>query len=141
VSTVLLDTDVFSYLFKNHPVADLYRFHLKEHTLAISFMTVAELFEGAFRAGWNARRMERLRLCIRSYTVIPSDNNLSKRWGEVRFIRRTQPISTEDAWMAAVALERGWPLATHNARDFHGLPGLRIITEQPLPANGGMDRP
>ena len=60
MSTLLLDTDVFSYLFKNHSLADAYRSHVKGQFLAISFMTVAEVFQGTFRAGWGAKRIERL---------------------------------------------------------------------------------
>lgn len=131
MSTLLLDTDVFSYLFKNHALADHYRPHVKGHTLAISFMTVAELFQGAFRAEWGMKQTERLESRIASYVVVPSSNAISKRWGEVRFIRRAQPISSEDAWIAAAALQEDWPLVTHNARDFHGIPGLTIITESP----------
>jgi tRNA(fMet)-specific endonuclease VapC len=131
VSTLLLDTDVFSYLFKNHPLADPYRPRVKGHTLAISFMTVAELFQGAFRAGWGIKQTERLESRIASYVVVPSSNTMSKRWAEVRFIRRAQPISPEDAWIAAAALQKAWPLVTHNARDFRGIPGLTIITESP----------
>ena len=129
MSTLLLDTDVFSYLFKDHPLADPYQPHVKGHTLAISFMTVAELFQGAFRAGWGTKQIERLESRIASYVVIPSSNAMSKRWGEVRFIRRAQPISPEDAWIAAAALQGDWPLVTHNAGDFHGIPGLTIITK------------
>ena len=129
MSTLLLDTDMFSYLLKDHPLAEAYRPHVKGHTLANSFMTVAELFQGAFRAGWGTKQIERLESRIASYVLVPSSNAMSKRWGEVRFIRRAQPISPEDAWIAAAALQEDWPLVTHNARDFHGIPGLTIITE------------
>jgi tRNA(fMet)-specific endonuclease VapC len=130
VSTLLLDTDVFSYLFKDHMLAEAYRPHLEEHILAISFMTVAELFQGAFWAGWGAKQTARLEARIKSYLVIPSSNAISRKWGEVRSIRRHQPISAEDAWIAATALEQDYPLVTHNARDFHGIPGLTTITER-----------
>jgi len=93
VSTLLLDTDVFSFLFKDHPLAEAYRPHVKGHTLAISFMTVAELYQGAYRAGWGAQQIERLESRIAAYVVIPSSHAISKRWGEVRFIRRAQPIA------------------------------------------------
>ena len=129
MSTLLLDTDVFSYLFKDHPLADGYRLRVKGHTLAISFMTVAELFQGALRAGWGFKQIKRLESWIESYVVVPSSNAISRRWAEVRFIRREQPISAEDAWIAAAALEQDWPLVTHNARDFREIPGLTIITE------------
>ena len=129
MSTPLLDTDVFSFLFKDHPLAEAYRPHLKGHTLAISFMTVAELYQGAYRAGRGAKQIERLESRIAAYVVIPSSHAISKRWGEVRFIRRAQPISPEDAWVAAAALEQDCPLVTHNAKDFQSIPGLTIITE------------
>ena len=129
MSTLLLDTDVFSFLFKDHPLAEAYRPHVRGRTLAISFMTVAELYHGAYRAGWGARRIERLESRIGAYVVVSSSNALSKRWGEVRFVRRQQPISPEDAWIAAAALQQGYPLVTHNARDFQSIPGLNIITE------------
>jgi tRNA(fMet)-specific endonuclease VapC len=92
-------------------------------------MTVAELYQGAYRAGWGAKQIERLESRIAAYVVIPSSHAISKRWGEVRFIRRAQPISPEDAWVAAAALQQGYPLVTHNARDFQSIPGLTIITE------------
>jgi tRNA(fMet)-specific endonuclease VapC len=129
VNTLLLDTDVFSFLFKDHPLAEPYRPRVKGHTLAISFMTVAELYQGAYRAGWGARQIARLESRIAGYVVIPSTHAMSKRWGEVRFLRRQQPISPEDAWIAAAALQQGCALVTHNARDFQGIPGLIIITE------------
>ncbi|MGH9782874.1 MAG: PIN domain-containing protein, partial [Terriglobia bacterium] len=50
MSTFILDTNIVSYLMRNHSLAQKYRRHLEGHTLAISFMTVGELYEGAFRA-------------------------------------------------------------------------------------------
>lgn len=64
MSTLLLDTDVFSYLFKDHPLAGVYRPRLKGHILAISFMTVAELFQGAFRAAWGDKQLKRLEALV-----------------------------------------------------------------------------
>lgn len=47
MDAVLLDTDVFSYLLKNDPRADPYRPHVRDQTLAVSFVTVGELLSGA----------------------------------------------------------------------------------------------
>lgn len=33
-----------------------------------------------------------------------------------------------DLWLAAQAIEKGYALMTSNAKDFAGLPGLRVIT-------------
>jgi predicted nucleic acid-binding protein len=39
-------------------------------------------------------------------------------------------IDTADAWIAATALALNCPLVTHDAADFAGVPGLKIISEQ-----------
>ena len=107
VRALLLETDLFSYL--QGPLADAYRSDVKGHILAISFMTVAELFQGAFRAGWARKQLERLEAQIGPYLVTPSSHAISRKWGEARFIRRHQPISAEDAWIAATVLEHDYP--------------------------------
>jgi tRNA(fMet)-specific endonuclease VapC len=43
--TLLLDTDVFSFLLKGDSRANAYTPLLQGHRLALSFMTVAELFQ------------------------------------------------------------------------------------------------
>ncbi len=129
MATRVLDTNIVSYLLKNHTLAAAYRPHLEGHTLAVSFMTVAELFEGASRARWGKRRRAVLESALHSYLVIPSSPELCRRWGEVRYERRRQPISGEDAWIAATALVLGCPLITHNAADFQGVAGLTVISE------------
>ncbi len=129
MATRVLDTNIVSYLLKGHTLAEVYRPHLEGHVLAISFMTVAELFEGAIRARWGKRKRAALESALRSYLVIPASPELCQRWGEVRSERRRQPISSEDAWIAATALLHGSPLVTHNAGDFEGIAGLTIISE------------
>ena len=56
MNNLLLDTNIVSYLVRNDPLARLYRPHLANHALAISFMTLAELYEGAFRANWGSSK-------------------------------------------------------------------------------------
>ncbi len=130
MKSLLLDTNIVSYLMKNDPLARLYKPHLANHSLAVSFMTVAELYEGAFRGSWGAVKRRYLDEIHSSFVVIPADRKLCARWGEVRWMRRHQPISPDDAWIAATAIEYDCPLVTHNARDFHGIQGLTIITER-----------
>jgi len=53
VKTLLLDTNVVSYLMRGHALGRAYRPLLANHALAVSFMTVAELYEGAYRNNWG----------------------------------------------------------------------------------------
>jgi tRNA(fMet)-specific endonuclease VapC len=129
VEVLVLDTNIISYLMKGHLVAEHYRRHLEGKTLAISFMTVGELFEGAFRSRWGAGRMNELRAQIRNYLVIPYSPRVCEIWGRIRAERRSQPIAVGDAWIAATALAHDCPLVTHNPVDFLGIPDLQIVTE------------
>jgi tRNA(fMet)-specific endonuclease VapC len=125
----LMDTDVASFMLKGHSLATRYRRHLQGHQLAVSFMTVAELYEWGFYARWGKARFAKLEALLGGLDIIPSSPDLGRRWGAVRFERRKQPISVADAWIAACALLHGYELVTHNAADFHAIRGLTLITE------------
>ncbi len=127
----LLDTNIISFVMKRHTLAARYQPHLIGHTLAVSFMTVGELLEGAALAGWGARRSAALAATIGGLLVLHSDAAVCQGWADVRSQRRAQPIGVADAWIAATALAHGIELVTHNPSDFQGIAGLRIITEAP----------
>jgi tRNA(fMet)-specific endonuclease VapC len=131
VATRLLDTNIVSFMLKGHSLGLRYQPHLIGHTLAIAFMTAAEMYEGALRANWGQRRLAQLEAVLRGYLVIPMDPDLCRLWGVVRVQRRAQPIGVADAWIAASALRHGCDLVTHNPTDFQGITGLTIISEAP----------
>jgi predicted nucleic acid-binding protein len=131
VAVRIIDTNIVSFVMKNHPLAVLYQPHLTGYTLGISFMTVAELREGAALAVWGQRRMSVLENTIKSLLVCHSDATMCQKWAEVRAARRAHTISVADAWIAATALAHGVELVTHNPIDFRGIPGLTVITEAP----------
>jgi len=110
-------------------LGDRYRPLLDGHDLVISFMTVAELY-GAYQANWGAKRFRRLVRILDYYEIIDSSLEMSQKWGEIRFQRRAQTISPEDAWIAATALLLDAPLVTHNPKDFRGIRGLQVITAE-----------
>ena len=115
---------------KKIPLGLRYKDLLQGNRLAIAFMTVAELYEGACRANWGEKRFRKLEREIGHYLVLPSTTEICRRWGDVRYQRRRQPISAEDAWIAATALTYECPLVTHNPQDFRNIPRLRILTAQ-----------
>lgn len=128
-NAVVLDTNIVSYLLKGHTRAERYRRHIDGRTLAISFMTVSELYEGAFLANWGEVRLKKLSETLRQYIVIPASPRVCREWAQIRYERRGQPISVADAWIAACARAHGCALVTHNHSDFGGIPGLQVITE------------
>lgn len=138
MALLILDTNVVSYLMKGPahrpqkdiPWAEKYRPLVEGHQLAISFMTVSELFEGAYRRGWSDARLARLEETLHDYLVIPSTPTICRIWGRIRADRRQQPIAVDDAWIAATAIAYHCPLVTHNPSDFRGIAGLSIVTAQ-----------
>ena len=130
MSGLVLDTNIVSYIMRGDSRAGFYRRHLEGQRLGISFTTVGELYEGAFRDNWGEEKLAMLAETLRNYIVIPASARIARLWGEVRAVRRRQPISENDAWIAATALAYECPLVTHNAKDFVGIPDLEVITEQ-----------
>jgi len=132
MNTVLLDTNIVSYLFKGDTRAALYEPHLLNHELAIAMMTVAELFQWAATRNWGQSRIQRLEETIQSYTILPVDIETCRLWAVARVQRSVvgRPIPSQDAWIAATALRYKLSLVTHNPDDYQVISGLAIITER-----------
>lgn len=131
MDVILLDTNIVSFILKGDTRASDYEPHLKGRQLAISFMTVAELYQWAAVRKWGERRQDQLTQTLKvNYTVLSFDVRLCQIWGELRAERQSigKPISSQDAWVAATALHYGLPLVTHNPKDFADISNLKIIT-------------
>lgn len=130
MSVILIDTDITSFIFKGSNYADPYLPLLQGHQLALSFMTVAELFQWAILRQWGDRRLAQLEEYLLNYLVIPTDRPLCRQWAKVRGDRQSigRPISPQDAWIAATALRHNLPLVTHNVKDFLNIPNLQLLT-------------
>ena len=125
---LVVDTNIVSYLLKRHSFGEAYRYLLQDNLLSISFMTVAELHEGAVRAKWGTAKLAHLDRTMENYTVVQSSKALSLLWAEIRAARWRQPIGVADAWVAATAIACDCPLVTHNPKDFGGIPDLKVLT-------------
>jgi predicted nucleic acid-binding protein len=84
MTEVVVDTDVVSFLFKNHPIGRLYDPELAGRVSLISFLTVAEVERWALQYRWSAQRRHWLHLYLRRFTVVPSSPDLCRKWAEVR---------------------------------------------------------
>ena len=132
MAVCVIDTDVWSYLYKGSSEAKLYEPHLFGNILVISFQTQAELLRGAIGANWGARRREHLHSRMQRYVVEPSSYRLSLFWARAMDSARRngRPIAAADAWVAATALHLGVPLISHNESHFAGVDGLTVISER-----------
>lgn len=132
IDAILLDTDVFSLLMKGTDTrADLYRPHVQGKTIALSFVTVGELFAWGVRKGWGTKRFSDLEQRIKTVVVVPYDLDLCRQFGRIKaeMMRAGRPVPSDDLWIATCALRHSIPLATHNAKHYARIPGLHLITE------------
>lgn len=128
--TVVVDTDVVSFLFRNDTRAARYRPYLTGRVLTISFMTLAELDQWVLERNWGSVRRAAMREHLADYSVHPYDRDLCRWWATVRVACRRvgRPIEVADAWIAATALLYGVPLVTHNPDHFASVPGLVLVS-------------
>lgn len=142
MDAVLLDTDVFSFLIKEGDTrAELYRPCIKGKTIALSFVTIGELFAWAVKKKWNAKRSAELERRIKAAVIVPFDLELCRQFGRTKAELMTigRLIPANDLWIAACALRHSLPLVTHNFSHFDGIPKLKIITQgnRPSPLHPG----
>lgn len=130
MTPVVVDTDVVSFLFKNHPIGFRYDPELAGRVALISFMTVAELERWAIQYRWGDHRVSRLQRHLSRFTVVPSSPDLCRKWAEAMVAAQAagRRMDCADAWIAATALLYAAPLVTHNRSDYLGVPGLTLIS-------------
>ena len=72
MNEILLDTDVVSYLLNRHRLAEEYEKLLLGFVPMVSFVTVAEMYRGAYKKNWGERRMAELGTHLHQFAVVPS---------------------------------------------------------------------
>ena len=129
---IILDTCIVSYLMKGGPLAEAYAPHTQGRLLAISFITVGEMYFGAENRNWGNKKRSALETTLRNFVVIPYDHEIARCYGRLVAERKHngKPIAPNDAWIAACAARHAVPLVTHNAKDFMGITALDVITEK-----------
>lgn len=89
----VVDTDVASYIFNWHSMAEKYLGALREFELILSFMSLAEFRMGAILAGWGARRRLLLEHFIQGSEIVYADDELCTLW--LVFGLRRAPLAAD----------------------------------------------
>ena len=134
MDAVLLDTDVFSYLTKSNDSRGVaYRPHVEGKTVAISFVTVGELYFGVENKKWGERTVRELLERLKAVVIVPYDTEICKTYGNLKAPLRKAGVvvSDNDLWIAACAVRHSIPLISNNRKHFEKIPRLRLISEAP----------
>lgn len=127
----LLDTSILIYLIKNHPPSVAQRIDAlpQESALGMSFVTWAELLQGAERSVRREDVLHRLDALARQVPVrYPSGPAICRHYATqaARLKTAGTPIGGNDLWIASHALAEDATLVTHNTREFQRITGLRV---------------
>ena len=128
----LLDTNILIYLIKKHPpeVAERINALDEEDSLAMSFITWAELLHGAEGSQRRQATLQQLdALALQVPVLYPQGPFICQHYAEqaTALRRRGTPIGANDLWIACHALALDAVLVSHNGREFRRIEGLRLV--------------
>lgn len=100
--------------------------------LAVSDITYAELYEGAYYARNRDRDLQALRDLLDGKDLLPLTVDVLERFAILRGAlprQHRQQLGDMDLFIAATALTHELTLLTRNLRDFTLVPGLSIYSD------------
>ncbi|MBX3069180.1 MAG: type II toxin-antitoxin system VapC family toxin [Thermomicrobiales bacterium] len=132
MSEYLVDTDIIIEILRGdlHARRVLNGLSVRNDNLAVSVITVGELYEGVFYGRDSQDALARLDHLLESFSEITEvTRRLVERFGIVRGGLSRQirnQVGDLDLLIAATALEHDRILLTGNVRDFQHVPELQI---------------
>jgi tRNA(fMet)-specific endonuclease VapC len=122
----LLDTNIVIYVIKQRPLEVLGVFNENAGRMAISAVTLSELFHGAEKSAKVAQNLAVVEEFASLLEVLPYTAKASQHYGAIRAAleRAGQSIGVNDLHIAAHARSEGLTLVTNNLGEFERVPGL-----------------
>jgi tRNA(fMet)-specific endonuclease VapC len=130
MSRYLVDTDWLIDVLHGQEHATRTLVHLAPAGLAVSYITYAELYEGAYYARQADRHVAALDALLDSKMLIPLSLEIMRRFAILRgSLARPirQQLGDMDLLIAATALEHDLTVVTRNVRDFTLVPELALF--------------
>lgn len=102
---------------------------LASRGLAISIISVAEVYEGAYGQADPETHLQTFRTFLRAFTMLTLDDATADRFARLRAkLRREGRAPADfDLLIGATALEHALTVVTRNVRDFSRIEGLEIF--------------
>ena len=127
-ASYLLDTDWVIDHFNRVEAVTLRLRELQRRGLALSIISVAELWEGVCFSKDRERSQAILEEFLAGVIVLGIDEEICKRFGQLRGLLRQQGrlVGDFDLLIAASALRHDLTMLTNNRRHFERVEGLRL---------------
>ncbi len=120
---ILCDTNILIELYKNNAQIVNELRQIGTDNLAVSSISVAELYFGAF----DKAELQQLKKHLALLHQLPLNNSVSKLFlNLMETYALSHKLSIPDALIAATAIEHGIPLYTLNLKDFRFIDMLQL---------------
>ena len=124
----LLDTNIVIYVLKRRPIEVLALFNENASRMAISALTLSELFQGAEKSSRVSDNLVAIEDFCSRLEVLPYGAKAAQHYGAIRAgLEKTgQPIGVNNLHIAAHARSEGLVVVTNNVGEFARVPALQV---------------
>lgn len=124
----LLDTDVVIQALAGNAQTTTALDRLAPERLAISLISVGEIYEGAFRSANPKAHLTTFRRFLRSFRVLGLNDPLMEQFAQIRSLlrRHGQLIPDFDILLGATAIYYDLTLLTYNIRHLKRVEALKV---------------
>ena len=124
----LLDTNIVIYVLKRRPIEVLSLFNENASRMAISALTLSELFHGAEKSTRVSDNLVAIEDFCSRLEVLPYGAKAAQHYGAIRAgLEKTgQPIGVNNLHIAAHARSEGLVVVTNNVGEFARVPALQV---------------
>lgn len=134
----LLDTNFCIHFIRGRAWARSALAKVQVLDVAVSAVTVGELYEGAHRSDTPSKELIKAEAFLKPFEVIPFGREEAMEWGliEARLRKEGNPIEAEDSMIAATAHKHSLTLITGNIKHFARVKGLSVVDWAVNPPKG-----
>jgi tRNA(fMet)-specific endonuclease VapC len=124
----LLDTNIVIYVMKRRPIDVLSIFNQNASRMAISAITLAELFHGAEKSTRVSDNLFAIEDFCSRLEVLPYGAKAAQHYGAIRSAleKAGQTLGVNDLHIAAHARSEGLIVVTNNTGEFARVPALQL---------------
>jgi len=122
---ILFDTDTCIGILRGHKSV-LSRRKMVDDEIAVSFMTIAELYYGAEKSSNPEKNYHLVEQFLITVKTINTDNEILKEFGRLKALleRQGNPLADADLLIAATCLTKCAMLVTSNISHYNRIEGL-----------------
>ncbi len=126
----LLDTDWIAGYLRATPTFVQAVDDRRAAGIAMSVVTLAELFSGVSQSSQSKKAEDQLRRFARGAQILGIDELIARIWGEqdANLTRAGTKIGDLDLFIAATALAHDLTLCTQNRKHFERIKGLKLLS-------------